>query len=130
MVVRRRAATWQRRLLVASIAAGMIAYFVWHAFHGNYGIYAKQALEVRVGELEAELAELRGERQAMERRVALLKSQSIDPDILEERARENLSLSHPNDIVILRRTDAPQRAASPVSPPRPPSQRNEPARRQ
>jgi cell division protein FtsB len=129
MVVRRRAATWQRRLLVATLACGMIAYFVWHAFHGNYGIHAKQALEIRAGELEAELAEARAERQAMERRVALLKSQSIDPDILEERARESLSLAHPNDIVILRRADPPPRAETPAPAAQPRQARPEPRQR-
>lgn len=116
MVINRTVVRWQRAVLVAVLTAGTIAYFGWHAYHGNYGIFARERLDVRVADLERELAEVRAERQAMERRVALLKAQSLDPDILEERARESLGLAHPNDVVILQRTNAP--SVSPQSNPR------------
>jgi cell division protein FtsB len=32
----------------------------------------------------------------------LLRPESLDPDMLEERARVLLNLAHPNDIVIMR----------------------------
>ena len=51
---------------------------------------AKQALETS-----------RAERQSMERRVSLLEPGSLDPDMLEERARLMLNYGHVDDIVIL-----------------------------
>jgi cell division protein FtsB len=114
MVVRRISA-WQKRILAGLLACGAIGYFAWHAFHGNYGIYAREAVELRVAELRQELAEVTAERRASEHRVSLLKAQSLDPDILEERARETLGLAHPNDVVVLERP-APQPAAQVVTP--------------
>jgi cell division protein FtsB len=106
VVVNRTVLRWQRAILIAVLATGTISYFGWHAHHGNYGIFARERLDVRVAELARELADVRAERQAMERRVSLLKAQSLDPDILEERARESLGLAHPNDVVILQRPNA------------------------
>jgi cell division protein FtsB len=103
MVVHRRFNRWQKRLAVLFMASGAIAYFGWHAFHGNQGIYAREAVEVRVAELEGELAAVRAERRSMQRRVQLLRAESLDPDLLEERARETLGLAHPNDVVVLER---------------------------
>ena len=51
--------------------------------------------------LADELAALAGRRgPRSERRVALLKSNSIDPDILDEKSREMLGLTHPNEVVV------------------------------
>ena len=107
MVVHRAVWRWQRRLAVLLIAGVMIGYFAWHAFHGNYGIYAREALETRVADLERELATVRADRLAMQRRVTLLRNDSLDPDLLEERAREMLSLAHPNDVVVYERGAEP-----------------------
>lgn len=119
MVLRRGMNRWHKRLLVAVAAFAIVGYFAWHAFHGNYGMPARDRLEARVVELRAELAEVQAERVAAQRRVSLLKSESLDPDILEERARTALSLAHPNDVVILQR---------PVDPP-PTQQRTVPTER-
>jgi cell division protein FtsB len=115
MVVRRNIGRWRRRLLVGALAFSAIGYFGWHAFHGNYGIFAKEQLEARVAAQLVELEDVRSQRKALERRVALLKAQSLDPDILEERARESLGLSHPNDVVVLQ---APPQAPAPAQPQR------------
>jgi cell division protein FtsB len=122
MVVRRSISIWQRRILIVLVSGGVLAYFGWHAFHGNYGIYARQALEARVAELQKELEEVTAERRAAERRVMLLRAESLDPDLLEERARETLSLAHPNDVVIVERAVVPPAAIPPrrAVPPRRP----------
>ena len=45
-------------------------------------------------------AELAAERATLERRVALLRPESLDRDMLEERARAVLNLAHPDERVI------------------------------
>jgi cell division protein FtsB len=50
--------------------------------------------------LTNELAALRAERANWERRVALLQSQSIDADMLDERARALLNYTDPRELTL------------------------------
>ena len=87
MVTRRRLRTVLTTLGLYVGAALLIGYFGVNAFTGNHGIRARQGLDAQLERLASERDDLRQERQRWERRVALLKSQSIDPDMLDERAR-------------------------------------------
>jgi cell division protein FtsB len=51
--------------------------------------------------LSRELEDARRERAEWERRIALLRSDQIDRDLLEERARVMLGRVHKNDLVII-----------------------------
>ena len=50
------------RLIVPVISAAFLAYFGFHAYHGEFGIYSKYRFEARMAELQAELATVKGER--------------------------------------------------------------------
>jgi len=54
-----------------------------------------------MAELNKELGDLKAERTHWERRIALLRSDQIDRDLLEERARVMLGRVHKNDLVII-----------------------------
>jgi cell division protein FtsB len=81
---------WLRAGLIAlalySVAAAVIGYFGVNAYSGNRGLRAKQDLDEQIAQLNGELASLRAERATWERRVLLLRSGSIDPDMLDELA--------------------------------------------
>lgn len=83
------------------IAAGVVGYFVYHAQHGNRGIETKAALKRQIAALNDELAELKEQRADWERRVAMLRADNVDRDLLEERARISLNRLHRNDVVII-----------------------------
>jgi cell division protein FtsB len=83
------------------IAALLIGYFGVNAYTGNHGLKAKKDLDQQIAELTEELGRLKLERVRWERQVVLLKSDSIDPDMLDERARALLHYAHPNDLTIL-----------------------------
>ena len=53
--------------------------------------------------LTSERDAIRSERQRWERRVALLKSHSLDPDMLDERARALLDYVDARDVTLMRR---------------------------
>ncbi len=89
-------------LIVPAVAAAVMSYFGYHAFHGEYGIYAKHRLQERVVVAEAGLAKVRGERMELERRVALLQDGTLDRDMLDEYVRHALNLALPDEIVIAR----------------------------
>ena len=92
-------------LIVPAIAAVFLSYFGFHAFQGEYGIYAKYRLEERVAGLEADLDRIRTERAHLERRVQLLHDGTLEKDMLDEQARRALNLSLPDEIVIMRPLD-------------------------
>jgi cell division protein FtsB len=83
------------------IAALLIGYFGVNAYTGAHGLKAKKDLDQQIAELSDELGRLKVERGRWERRVVLLKSDSLDPDMLDERARVLLQYVHPHDLTIL-----------------------------
>jgi len=81
-------------------AALLIGYFWVNAYTGPNGLNARQDLDTRIAQLNAELATLKAERSRWERRVSLLQPESIDPDMLDERARALLDYVDPNDLTL------------------------------
>ena len=100
MVTRR----WLRAGLIAlalyTVAGAVIGYFGVNAYSGNRGLRAKQDLDEQIAQLNGELAGFKAERAAWERRVLLLRSGSIDPDMLDERARVLLNYADPRDLTL------------------------------
>ena len=94
-----------RRLVRALPAAGallLLAYFGYHAFHGNYGLFAYGRLSQQAQALQADAAALKADRRALEARVGLMRPDQLDVDWLDEEARRSLGYLHPNDVVVIR----------------------------
>jgi cell division protein FtsB len=100
MVTRRRVRTILNTIALYTIAVLLIGYFGINAYTGDHGLRAKQDLDAQITELTDELAALRAERANWERRVALLQSQSIDADMLDERARALLNYTDPRELTL------------------------------
>ena len=101
MVVRKRARRVLIPLVLYGIAAAVVGYFVHHAHTGARGLEAKQRYKIQAYQIGQELEGLKAERAEWERRIALLRSDQIDRDLLEERARIALGRVHRNDLVIM-----------------------------
>jgi cell division protein FtsB len=101
MVTHRRRRTILTALVLYTLAALFIGYFGVNAFTGNHGLRAAQNLEQQMAEMKSELSRLKAERQVWEHRVALLRSDRIDPDMLDERVRTMLDYVDPHDVVLL-----------------------------
>jgi cell division protein FtsB len=101
MVTRKRLRSILTALGLYVLAALLIGYFGVNAFSGNHGLKAKQDLDQQFAALSNDLAQLKVERAQWERRIALLKSRGLDPDMLDERARSLLDYAHPNDLVLM-----------------------------
>jgi cell division protein FtsB len=100
MVTRRRFRTVINALALYTIAALLIGYFGINAYTGNHGLRAQQDLDQQITQLSNELAGLRAERANWERRVFLLQSESIDPDMLDERARALLDYADSRELTL------------------------------
>jgi cell division protein FtsB len=101
MVSHRRRRSFLTALALYALAVMFIGYFAVNAFTGAHGLHAQQGLDQQMTEMKAELARLKAERAMWERRVALLRSDRLDPDMLEERARALLDSVDPRDATLL-----------------------------
>jgi cell division protein FtsB len=101
MVIRPRIRAFLTALGLYILAALFIGYFGVNAYTGKNGINARQGLDQQIQELASELERARAERARWERRVGLLKSDQIDPDMLDERARGLLNYADPHDVTIM-----------------------------
>jgi cell division protein FtsB len=82
-------------------AALFIGYFAVNAFTGNHGLRAQADLDQQMATMQGELQQLKAERVVWERRVSLLRSDRLDPDMLDERGRALLGLVDPRDVTLL-----------------------------
>src|ERR1700689_3445862 len=69
--------------LVLGVTSG---YLVWGASNGEHGLKAKVEFDADAIALKAQLAALKDERSRWELRVASLKPESVDRDLLDEEA--------------------------------------------
>ena len=75
-------------------------YFSYHAMEGNHGLKAWLHSRGEQAILSQKAAVIRSEREALERKVALLKPDNLDPDLLSEEVRGVLGYTHENEVVI------------------------------
>src|SRR6201986_2094244 len=101
MVTRKRLRSILTTLGLYVMAALLIGYFGVNAYSGNHGLKAKEDLDQQIATLSADLDSLKRERAQWERRVALLRADRLDPDMLDEQARKLLDYVAPNDLILM-----------------------------
>ncbi|NPU15147.1 septum formation initiator family protein [Bradyrhizobium sp. 83012] len=99
MVSRARLKSFLTGLALYTMAAAIIGYFGINAYTGRYGLNARQELDQEIVALTSELVRLKQERAEGEKRVSLLRSDRVDPDMLDERARFELGYANPRDLI-------------------------------
>ena len=87
-------------LIVFCLCLVLYGYFGWHYFHGPRSIARLAEIEREARALSAKLDERLATRTAFERKIALLRPESIDPDMLDEMARETLGYTRPGELII------------------------------
>ena len=92
----------RRARLIAGPVAGisLVMYFSYHLVEGDRGIVAWRELDGKIKTAEAQLAQSETIRMALDRRVALLRPNHLDRDMLDEQARRTLNLVAPDERVI------------------------------
>ncbi len=100
MLTRQRRKPFLRRLVLPLLAIGVFAYFGYHTFSGSFGIWAMERLDVDAASLTTEHDQLVAEREALERKVGTLKPSSLDADVVDLEARQQLNLIRPDEVVI------------------------------
>lgn len=85
-------------------------YFVFHLIQGDRGVLAYLRLNQEVSKAQAINVSLNTEKQKLEKRISLLNPQHLDPDMLDERARDMLGFAGENEVVILLPPQSPQKS--------------------
>ncbi len=75
-------------------------YFAFNAVHGTRGLKAQAVERAQLAQAKLDFAAIDAERASWETRIADLSSQSIGPDMLDDQARQVLSLAQPTDLVV------------------------------
>lgn len=105
--IRRRARQIAPQVLFACIAG----YFAFHAIQGERGLLAYVQLQQQLEQARAVDAELDAQRAQLAHKVKLLRPDSLDTDMLAERARKELNFARSDEVVVF--LDAPSAADAP-----------------
>lgn len=82
------------------LGAAAVVYFGVHAVQGDRGLLAWVQVRQEIAKAEVVAQEVAADRADLEHRVSLLRNDSLDTDMLEERARIMLSMAQPEDLII------------------------------
>jgi cell division protein FtsB len=96
-VLRKRAGA----ILGPVIGVALTGYFAYHLLEGDRGLNAWFRLNREIRTATANLEAVRSQRAALDLKVANLRPDHVDPDLLDERIRATLNLVSPDDIVIM-----------------------------
>lgn len=77
-----------------------LAYIVFHAVQGERGLMAWLRVSSEIEQRAAELAVVAADVARLERRVALMRPDNLDRDMLDEQIRESLMLAGPHELII------------------------------
>lgn len=89
-----------RKAWLPAASLGLIYYAGYHMVNGNLGLRSLVKIDSEIALKEAELEGLRSTRLQLERKVALLHPEHLDPDMLDERARQVLGLARSDELVV------------------------------
>lgn len=103
MVTRTRLRTIFFQLALWMVSAALVGYFIYHAVHGERGLAARKTFEAELASLRAELKTVEGQRADIEARVSQLRPDSVDKDLLEELAREQLGWLDKKDRILVQK---------------------------
>lgn len=101
MVIKARLRKIGLFLAFHAAAWGATAYFAHAAYTGDRGILAKRELKIRAFEINKDIATLKAESAAWQRRIGQLRAGDINRDLLDERARAVLNVVHANDLMLV-----------------------------
>ena len=90
-----------KALALPFLGVSVLVYFTYHILHGERGLLSWWKLHKRVTNAETTARIVNNQKIRLEKHVKLLNPSSLDPDMLEERARLMLNFGHSDDVIIL-----------------------------
>lgn len=90
----------------------VFCYIIFHIVYGDRGVISLLQYNKKYQKALSELELTKIERQKLQNKVELLKTDSIDVDLLEEQAKKSLSVTKENETII----DEENLSAAPTAP--------------
>lgn len=90
-----------RQNMMAVIGICLSFYFCYHLVAGQRGYFRLVSLERQVIEISSKYDNLQGDRNAVEKKVVMMRPGSIDRDLLEERVRHVLGFRQADELILL-----------------------------
>jgi cell division protein FtsB len=87
-------------VLVSLACLALLSSFAWYAYIGPRGYDYRSSLDIKIAELADENLKLADEKSTLEKRVKLMRPEHIDRDMLEERARGDLKMAYPDELIV------------------------------
>jgi cell division protein FtsB len=100
MVIRTRLRAILFPILLYVVSGTIASYFVWTAVNGQRGLKTRLEYREKMAALSSELRDLQSQREGWERRIAMMQSNNIDRDLLDEEARAILGRVSTHDLVV------------------------------
>ena len=100
--MRRRTKNNFGMLIVSIVCFAVSAYFGYAGIFGQRGLIARNQTQAELALKQQELAQVRGEREALQHRTELLDSRALDADMLDEVARTVLTEGHTGEVAVRR----------------------------
>lgn len=107
MIVMREIRKRARALTGPVLGIVLTGYFGYHLVEGDRGLRAWVQLSQELRQAKEQLAAVSEKRTELQRRVAHMRADQVDPDLLESQIRKTLDVLRPDEIVIPVPTDAP-----------------------
>ncbi len=89
-----------RRAGPPALGLVVIAFFGGYAITGSNGLLAYGEYKRALAHKQAELAALEKRRALLQNRVNLLDPRHADPDMVDEQARKQLNVVHPDELIV------------------------------
>ncbi|MBL4614856.1 MAG: septum formation initiator family protein [Magnetovibrio sp.] len=90
-----------RQIAGPVIGMSVVVYFAYHAVQGDRGLLALGKLRGEVETLQARVLDVRDDRFQMQQMVQMMRPETLDPDLLEERARVLLGYGNDDELVVI-----------------------------
>ena len=88
-----------KKAVIPLVGLAIIVYLIHNLMNGQRGLYNLFHVKSELSAAEAVLQSEKAKREQLEHVVSMLRPESLDVDLLDERARTVLNFSHPNDFV-------------------------------
>ena len=89
------------RLVRPLLVVLVLFYFSYHLVHGERGLFALVRDQRRLELLTGQMERVHQDRLALERKVAHLRGERLDLDLLDEQMRRVLGMMRPGEMVVL-----------------------------
>ena len=101
MMVLREMRRRGKALIGPLLGLALIGYFAYNLVEGDRGLLAWLRVTQELRSAQKTLAGVTAEREALDRSTSHMRSERVDPDLLDTQVRKTLDVARPDEIVIM-----------------------------